>query len=117
MENGTTWRGSTTKPNIRCMVGVPSYDQLFNPTLRALRELGGSASITELSDRVINNLDLPVEVAERPHTGNRNQTELEYRLAWARTYLKKYGLLHNSERGVWALTPVGTKSRRWNRWL
>lgn len=52
-------------------------------------------------------MDLPVEVAERPHTGNRNQTELEYRLAWARTYLKKYGLLHNSERGVWALTPRG----------
>lgn len=89
------------------MVGVPSHDQLFNPTLRALRELGGSASITELLDQVINILGPPTEVVEQPHNGKRNQTELEYRLAWARTYLKKYGLVHNSERGVWALTPRG----------
>ena len=31
-------------------------------------------------------------------------TEVEYRLAWARTYLKLYGLLENSARGIWALT-------------
>lgn len=31
-------------------------------------------------------------------------TEVGYRLAWARTYLRKYGLLENSSRGVWALT-------------
>ncbi len=69
--------------------------------------MGGSASIIELLDQVINNLKLPPEVGEQPHNGKRNQTELEYRLAWARTYLKKYGLVHNSERGVWALTPRG----------
>jgi restriction system protein len=34
-----------------------------------------------------------------------NQTEVEYRLAWARTYLKAYGLIDNSRRGVWTLTP------------
>jgi restriction system protein len=32
-----------------------------------------------------------------------NQTEVAYRLAWARTYLKKYGLLENSVRGIWSL--------------
>jgi restriction system protein len=32
-----------------------------------------------------------------------NQTEVAYRLAWARTYLKKYGLLENSARGIWSL--------------
>jgi len=37
-------------------------------------------------------------------TQKSNQTEVGYRLAWARTYLKKYGLLENSARGVWALT-------------
>ena len=30
-----------------------------------------------------------------------NQTEFQYRLAWARTYLKKAGLIENSSRGVW----------------
>lgn len=29
---------------------------------------------------------------------------MEYRLAWARTYLKKYGLVENPERGTWVLT-------------
>lgn len=33
-----------------------------------------------------------------------SQTEVPYRLAWARTYLKKFGLLENSSRGIWSLT-------------
>ncbi len=89
------------------MVGVPRHDELLNPTLRALRELGGSASITELSEQVVEDLKPPQKVIEQPHPGKVNQTELEYRLAWARTYLKKYGLITNSARGVWALTPEG----------
>ena len=36
------------------------------------------------------------------------ETEIGYRLAWARTYLKGMGLLTNSSRGVWALTDEGT---------
>ena len=35
-------------------------------------------------------------------------TELEYRLAWARTLLKNYGMIVNSSRGVWALTEKGS---------
>ena len=42
--------------------------------------------------------------APAPNPEKSNQTELGYRLAWARTYLKKYGLLENSSRGIWALT-------------
>jgi restriction system protein len=42
--------------------------------------------------------------APAPNPEKSNQTELGYRLAWARTYLKKYGLLENSRRGIWALT-------------
>lgn len=91
------------------MVGVPTYDQLFNPTLEALRNLGGSASTTELLEQVIEDLQPSKEVIEQPHPGKNNQTELDYRLAWARTYLKKYGLITNSTRGVWALTPEGAK--------
>jgi len=75
------------------MVGVPTHYQLFNPTLKALHHLGGSASITELLEQVIEDLQPPQEIIEQPHPGKTNQTELEYRLAWARTYLKKYGLI------------------------
>lgn len=86
---------------------VPAYHALLNPTLAALRQLGGSAAITELLEQVVEDLQLPQEVVEHPHPGTGNRTELEYRLAWARTYLKKYGLITNSTRGVWALTPRG----------
>jgi len=31
---------------------------------------------------------------------NSNQTKVAYRLAWARTYLKKYGVINNTSRGI-----------------
>jgi restriction system protein len=43
-------------------------------------------------------------VLSQPHGENSDQTEVAYRLAWARSYLKKFGLLENSKRGVWSLT-------------
>jgi restriction system protein len=35
-------------------------------------------------------------------------TEIEYRLMWTRTYLKKFGAIENSTRGIWALTAKGS---------
>jgi restriction system protein len=87
---------------------VPRYDNLFNPLLRALHELGSSASVTELEERVASILGLSEEEITVIHKGNR--TRFSYNLAWARTYLKKYGLLDNSARGVWALTPQGQQT-------
>jgi len=89
---------------------MPTHDELFNPTLAALHRLGGSASIPELVEAVITDLKPSREVIERPHPGRTPQTELEYRLTWARTYLKKYGLIENSTRGVWSLTPRGLET-------
>lgn len=34
-------------------------------------------------------------------------TEVEYQLAWARTYLKNYGAIISSRQGVWSLTAKG----------
>ena len=34
---------------------------------------------------------------------NGPETEIEYRLAWPRTYLKAGGAIDNSRRGVWSL--------------
>lgn len=78
----------------------------MNPLLRALRALGGSGSIDEIYEKVVELEGMPEEMVNQPHDPEKsNQTEVGYRLAWARTYLKKYGLLDNSSRGVWALTP------------
>ncbi len=88
---------------------VPQFDDLMNPTLQALKRLGGSASIDELVPEIVRILGLPQEVADVPH-GNTGRTELEYRAAWARTCLRNAGLVENSERGIWALTPSGTQA-------
>ena len=78
----------------------------MNPLLKALHELGGSGSIEEISAQVSESLDLPEDVLSIPHDPEKSsQTEVEYRLAWARTYLKKYGIIDNSERGVWVIVP------------
>ncbi|WP_226789154.1 restriction endonuclease [Polaribacter reichenbachii] len=73
------------------------------PTLEALKLLGGSGSIDEINEKVYEVAGYDEEVLEIPHDENGVQTKVEYRLAWARTYLKKYGLIDNSSRGVWAL--------------
>ena len=83
---------------------VPSFKDLMNPTLEAIREAGGSASIGEITKLVIKSLSLPDDTVNQLHK-NGPQTELEYRLGWARTYLKQYGLITNSVRGVWTVTP------------
>lgn len=85
---------------------MPRYRELMNPLLRAMHELGGSGSIDEISTKVTESLDLPEEVLAVPHDPEKSSlTEVEYRLAWARTYLKKYGILENSSRGVWVIVP------------
>jgi len=84
---------------------LPSYEQLMNPILHVLRELGDSGSIKEISEKVAEREALSEDQLSQLHDSEKGyQTEFDYRLSWARTYLKKYGLLENSERGVWALT-------------
>lgn len=73
---------------------------------QAMKELGGSGTIREIDDKTIEILELSTEVQEIMH-GNSSKTEVEYRLAWTRTYMKKVGILENSLRGVWSLTTKG----------
>lgn len=87
--------------------GVPKYSDLLNPTLAALHALGGSASIREIVNRVIEDMGLSAAIVQVPY---KRGTSLEYRLGWARSYLKKYGLIDNSERSVWSLTAKGRET-------
>jgi len=73
---------------------VPDYTRYFNPVLQALRALGGSASIEELNARVGQEMKLSEDVLAVPHDPERGgQSEVAYRIAWARTYLKVGGLI------------------------
>lgn len=85
--------------------GMPDYKDLINPTITALQNLGGSANIDEIYTEVIKILNLDDRITDFPHSENGSQNEVQYRLAWARTYLKLYGIISNSSRGVWMILP------------
>ncbi len=81
---------------------VPTFDSMLIPTIQALQALGGSGTTEEIYEQVVQILNLADKVLEVLH-GNTSQSEVKYRLSWSRTYLKKYGLIENSDRGVWSL--------------
>ena len=84
---------------------IPRYTQLIMPTFLALKELGGSGKNEEILDRITKDLSIPDAVADIQHKGRTNKTELSYQADWARTYLRIYGVIENSARGVWSITP------------
>lgn len=84
---------------------VPKYADLITITYRALKCLGGSGTNDEINEKGAELLDLPDEVLDIPHLGSTSLSEFNYRMAWARTLLKKYGAIINSARSVWSITP------------
>jgi len=89
------------------------YDDLMNPLIQALKNLGGSGTNEEINNKVAELAKIPsdqLEVLHNPEKGG--MTEIEYRLMWTRTYLKFYGIIENSARGVWSLTEKGSKQEK-----
>lgn len=83
---------------------IPGFEQTMRPILKALQEHGGEASNAELNQTVIKIMGLSEEVTTIKHKDSNTRSELDYRIAWGKTYLKKYGLITNVARGVWAFT-------------
>ena len=90
---------------------VPKPRNLINPILAALHVLGGSATNREIVNQVIEDMGLSAAIIQVPYSGKANRTALEDELGWARTYLRKYGLIDSSERGVWSLTDTGRETQ------
>jgi restriction system protein len=85
---------------------IAAYSELLWTTLCAVRELGHSARLDEIDERVIERESFSeAQLAVLHNDGPKS--ELEYRLAWARTYLKGMGALTNASRGIWETTRVG----------
>ena len=83
-------------------------DDFYLPTLTAINRLGGSASIEELENALIeefaftqDELDTVYEVSGEPM--------LVDKMSWARSYLKIPGFVTNN-RGVWVLTDKGREA-------
>lgn len=95
--------------------GIPTFDRLVDPVIQALKALGGSGTIEEINHKAAETAGLSDEELDVLHDPDRAaQTEVEYRLAWSRTYLKKCGVVENSCRGVWALTTKGRQLDQMN---
>jgi restriction system protein len=59
-----------------------------------------------LHDWIADQLNLSDDLRSIPH-GKGGMTVLQYRLHWARSYLKRVGAIENSERGIWTITDAG----------
>lgn len=83
--------------------GIPPYSDLLWPTLIAVRKLGGAGKLEEIDDAVIEGEGFSEEQLAVLHKDG-PRSEVEYRLAWARTYLRGMGILANPSRGTWTVT-------------
>ena len=88
------------RTRVRYPDGMPSFDKMIIPTLQALLDLGGTATVEEIQEAVVQRLNLHERVLNAKHGGTAT-TEVNYRMHWSRTYLNKYGLLDNPKRGTW----------------
>lgn len=90
------------------MTEMPVFQRTMNPLLEVLRESPAPLPIEELDRRVVARMDLPADVLAIPHDAKKpDRSEVEYRIAWARTWLKKSGHVTNPRRGFWTVTDLG----------
>ena len=95
-----------TSQTMNQSLNIPSHSDLFEPTIKALKSLGGSGTVQEIHDKVCELQSFSEQQQSILHKQG-PQTEIDYRLGWARTYLKVYGVLESVRRGVWSLTEKG----------
>jgi restriction endonuclease Mrr len=87
-------------------VRIPPHNEMMWPVIVAVRRLGGTARLEEIDEEVIAAEGFSDEQLAVLHKDG-PRTEIAYRLAWARSYLKKMGMLTNATRGTWKTTPLG----------
>ena len=68
---------------------MPGIDALALSVARAIRNAGGEACLQEIQEFVVEDLGLRPEQVEHRHSNNGKRSELDYRLAWARTHLRR----------------------------
>ncbi len=80
----------------------------LNPIVEVLRELGGSASVHDVDDKLIEEYDISEEeLSIMTATG---AIKVLNDIAWSRNYLVEEGILErDSPRGIWTLSEIGEK--------
>lgn len=78
----------------------------FKPLILALRDLGGSATPTDVRSKIIENEKLTAEEVNATR-GKNNVNKFENEVAFARNYLVSAGYIDKSVYGIWTLTESG----------
>lgn len=91
---------------------LPKYHEFMLPTLRALDDLGGSGSIDEIQDRVIDFTKLTPEQLELTYSTSGAAIAAD-RMSWARSWMKHGGFVASGGRAVWVLTDLGRDALNW----
>lgn len=89
-------------------MSIPKYHELYAPFLKSLKD-GAVHSMKEIKQLVIEQVQLTeLDLAELLPSGK--QTVFDNRIGWARTYLKKAGLVESPARAQFTLTEEGKKA-------
>lgn len=80
--------------------------QFFIPIIEILRELGGSGSKEEITDLVIERLNISEE-----EQAKKDGSYIPSIIGWSRNYLVFAQLIEQSEKGVYSLTEKGLKTK------
>ena len=81
-------------------ISGPDFMKYVIPIIEVLKELGGSGNPTEVTDLIIEKYN--ITEAELELKNKNGGSTVKNRIAWARFYLVKGGVLDSSKRGVWS---------------
>lgn len=85
--------------------GKKYFIRYFRPLIQVLQELGGSGTVSEVVDRIVEKLNIPE--TEQAKTLKNGSSYIANQIAWARHYLVRGGFIDSSQRGIWSLTEKG----------
>ena len=85
----------------------PQFIRFLKPIIEVLREADGSGTSSEVTDKVIERLD--ISDREQSIFLKSGQSRVYNQVHWARMYLVHGGIIDSSKRGVWTLTEEGSK--------
>ncbi|MFM7057343.1 MAG: restriction endonuclease [Planctomycetota bacterium] len=83
----------------------PEFTRFFPAIVKALREMGGSGTTSEVIDRSIELLG--VTENEQSSELASGSSRIRNQAQWARLYMARGGILDSSKRGIWRLTEAG----------
>lgn len=89
-------------------MAIPRYDEFFGPVLRFLSD-GKVRESGEMLSALADEFNLTDEERRQLLPSGRSRV-LNGRIGWARTYLKKAGLMESPKRGAYRITEEGEKA-------